>query len=396
MKILIISPVPTHPSTRGNSARILYIAGKMMEWGHEVWFLHTSFQAGDERAMAAWWGGRYIHHAYRKPWRWFRFLGIPVPDRWHHGLLKRGWLHQRIDQLYDRSLDPVLRELQGRHAFDAVLVEYVSFSRALLQFGKKTLKLIDTHDIYADRHKRLLKAGVQPEWFFLSRREERKGLMRADRVMAIQDVEEKFFRELLGGAIPVKTVGHFPPLKTHLPSGTGRTVTYLGANSTLNVRSIQAFVENVWPLVVKAAPELELHIWGGVADALTFSVPRVFARREVADVAEAYEASDIVINPMIAGTGLKIKTIEALAHGCPVVASPVAVEGLPLAGREAGVPWLVAATPQEWVASLLKLAGDSGARREMSAKALEYARAYVKAQEESMRSILEPANPCAP
>lgn len=390
MKILIISPVPTHPSTRGNSARILYIASKMMEWGHEVWFLHTSFQPGDERAMAAWWGARYIHHAYQKPWRRFRFFGIPVPDRLHHGLLKRGWLHQRIDQLYDNSLDPVLRELQGRHGFDAVLVEYVNFSRALLQFGKKTLKLIDTHDIYADRHKRLLKASIQPEWFFLSHAEERKGLMRADRVMAIQDVEQDFFREMLGGARTVKTVGYFLPVKTHLPSGNGRRVMYLGANATLNVRSIEAFVENVWPHLIKADRELELHIWGGVTDALKISVPRVVTHREVDDVSEAYAASDIVINPMIAGTGLKTKTIEALAHGCPVVGTPVAVEGLPPARSAAEVPWMVATTPEEWVASILKLAGDPVARHEMSARALDYARAYVKAQEDSMRSILEP------
>jgi len=390
MNILIVSPVPTHPSTRGNSARILYIADKMKEWGHDVWFLHTSYQEGDPAAMAAWWGDRFIHHQYKKPWRKFRFFGIPVPDRWHHSLLKRGWLHQRIDQLYDNSLDDLLQESHRKHRFDAVLVEYVNFSKALLLFGQETLKLIDTHDIYSDRHKRLIKAGLPPEWFFLSRREEKKGLLRADKIMAIQDIERDFFIALLEGKRTVKTVGFFLKVTPFPPEEQGRRVVYIGANATLNVQAISAFLNDIWPRLHQADPLLELHIWGGVTSELAkIPPPGVFMHQECRDVTEAYTGAGIAINPMIAGTGLKTKTIEALAFGLPVVASPVAVEGLPSAGGESEVPWRVARTPAEWVETILVLARDDAARQSLALNAANYARTYVATQQESMRTMLE-------
>jgi len=214
--------------------------------------------------------------------------------------------------------------------------------------------------------------------------------MRADRVIAIQEVERDFFDRLLGGARPVKTVGHFPLVSALPHAGDGRRVMFLGANATLNVQSITIFLDEVWPLLHEASPRLELHIYGGVIEAVTRLAPNVFLHKETQDLSQAYATADIVINPMAAGTGLKIKTIEALACGRALVASPVAVEGLPVVENEAGVPWLVAENPQEWVAHLLKLSADAKARQELSRRALEYASAYVQAQRNNLKSILEP------
>lgn len=392
-RALIISPIPTHPSTRGNSARILYFAERMERWGFETWFLHTSFQSGDDEAMSAWWGKRLVRHRYKKPWRKFRFMGVPVPDRWHHGLMNRGWLHQRVDQLYDESLDETLDELQSQKHFDLVLVEYVTFSRSLLKFGADTLKLIDSHDIYTGRHKRLLRAGMRPEWFFLSRSEELKGLMRADRVIAIQDQEKAFFQKLLRGRREVHTVGYCLPVATGLPLNHPKRIVYLGADATLNVRSMLAFLQNVWPGVHAKDPAAELHVWGGICKSLDVVPDAVVLHGEVADVAEAYAGADIAINPMIEGTGLKTKTIEALAHGRAVVASPVAVEGLPLFSEVSLVPWEIARNPAEWAAVLINLMSDGDRRAAMSRRAFDYARTYVRTQEAAMQRVLNCGEP---
>ena len=48
------------------------------------------------------------------------------------------------------------------------------------------------------------------------------------------------------------------------------------------------------------------------------------------DPAVFYAAVDCVLNPMVPGTGLKIKTVEALAHGRPVLGTEWAFSGLPV------------------------------------------------------------------
>ena len=49
----------------------------------------------------------------------------------------------------------------------------------------------------------------------------------------------------------------------------------------------------------------------------------------VDDLSELYRSARVVINPVLAGTGLKIKTVEALSRLRPIVTWPTGVEGLP-------------------------------------------------------------------
>jgi hypothetical protein len=41
-----------------------------------------------------------------------------------------------------------------------------------------------------------------------------------------------------------------------------------------------------------------------------------------------YDAIDIALNPMVGGTGLKIKTVEPLSYGKPVLTTPSGAQGL--------------------------------------------------------------------
>src|SRR5262249_28746919 len=67
------------------------------------------------------------------------------------------------------------------------------------------------------------------------------------------------------------------------------------------------------------------------------SVARALEGREVSgvrvvgpldDLTGLYQGATLVINPAVAGTGLKIKTLEALCHLRPVVSWPSGIEGL--------------------------------------------------------------------
>lgn len=129
-------------------------------------------------------------------------------------LAHRGWFHMGIDHWYDPGLDGAVAAWFRRHKGRAMIVEYAFLSRAFLAAPRGTLRLLDTHDILGNRHKRLLAAGLAPDWFFTSPREESRGLRRAHRVLAIQSTEAKHF-EAIVGAQRVFTVGHL--LDLHEP-----------------------------------------------------------------------------------------------------------------------------------------------------------------------------------
>nr|WP_256476411.1 glycosyltransferase family 4 protein [Siccirubricoccus soli] len=107
---------------------------------------------------------------------------------------------------------------------------------------------------------------------------------------------------------------------------------------------------------------------------------------EVADVAGFYDAVDCVLNPMTGGTGLKIKTVEALAYGRPVLGTRDAFAGLPAEhpGHSAPDAPAMVALMREYLASV---AFRHGLRRASRLLALRYA-AEVAAAHDALAARL--------
>ncbi|MBV8727879.1 MAG: glycosyltransferase family 4 protein, partial [Candidatus Eremiobacteraeota bacterium] len=69
-----------------------------------------------------------------------------------------------------------------------------------------------------------------------------------------------------------------------------------------------------------------------------------------------YDSARVAIAPILYGAGTKIKTIEALQHGVPVVATPVGAEGL---GDVDGKGVSISDNPQSFAEKLLRLLEDA-------------------------------------
>jgi succinoglycan biosynthesis protein ExoO len=91
----------------------------------------------------------------------------------------------------------------------------------------------------------------------------------------------------------------------------------------------------------------------------------------VAELAPLYRRADVVVSPLRVGSGLKIKLIEALAHGKPVVATTVTAQGVAhlLTGSVA-----LADTPQDFATQVLHLLAQPLVRAARAEAALGVAR----------------------
>ena len=124
-----------------------------------------------------------------------------------------------------------------------------------------------------------------------------------------------------------------------------------------NVDAVQWFVQEVWPIVHAAEPAMRVRIVGSQMPSKlqNLDVPGVEILGFVQDLDDLLSQSRISIAPLRYGAGVKGKINQAMAHGLPVVATSMAVEGMNLLHEE---HVLVADTPQDFARELLRLYSD--------------------------------------
>lgn len=100
-----------------------------------------------------------------------------------------------------------------------------------------------------------------------------------------------------------------------------------------NLDAVTAFLDECMPAVIDAMPTARVHIVGrGAPQELHARVARfggaVSLDGFVPDLKGLLSRSTAIVVPMRFGSGIKLKLIEALAHGVPVISTPVGAEGI--------------------------------------------------------------------
>jgi glycosyltransferase involved in cell wall biosynthesis len=158
-------------------------------------------------------------------------------------------------------------------------------------------------------------------------------LNKFDYVATFSEKDEKLLRGL-GVRSPVLVEQLYFELPRRVSPLIGSTVVFVGAMyRPENDQAATWLISDIWPGVRDAVPDSELLIVGsGPSERL-----RELAEAQkgvttvgfVQDLAAIYRAASVVVAPLVVGAGVKLKVIEALASGVPVVATSVGAEGLP-------------------------------------------------------------------
>ena len=209
----------------------------------------------------------------------------------------------------------------------------------------------------------------------LSEAEEAALLRRADILIGIQPDEARDLarlapdRRVLSIGVDFAVSRGVPAA----PSGAAAApvVLLVASGNPMNVKGLSDFLAYCWPIICREVPDAELVVAGAVGDSVHGAPGNVRVLGRVEDLGPLYTAARVVINPAVAGTGLKIKTVEALCHLRPVVCWPSGVDGL---GDEARAFCHVAADWLGFAAHIRRLLSDDGpAAIEQARARLEYA-----------------------
>ena len=151
------------------------------------------------------------------------------------------------------------------------------------------------------------------------------------------------------------------------------SVFYIGAlDWEPNQEAVLWFVRNVWTSVHQQRPDWELHIAGRNAPkdfaAELTNYPVIFDG-QVQSAQEFIERHNIMVVPLLSGSGMRIKIIEAMAHSRCVVTTPVGAEGI---DAENGRQILIGETPDELKQLILKVISDANYTQKVAGEAFEY------------------------
>ena len=352
MKVLIVSKSPTHYTTAGNRFAILAQAKIVRELGCEVHFLYIlelpirrknqSAYFTDLEATRKYWGDSF--YLFRVPLiqkAWFNLLNRirKVFFKWECGK----------DDNYPVGFSRFVERLQLSQHYDTCIVNYYYLTK-LLNHTSIPFKAVFTHDYFA--YKNLVVGEKIPH---LNADSEARAIQRAKYVFAIQEEEGHYYRLISPQSI-VYTV--FNAYEYHPKPYTGNhIILFLSGDNQFNVNGILWFVENVFPSIKDRFSDARLLIGGSICKNLDVikQSPGVELLGFIENPSDFYSLADVAINPVYQGTGLKIKTFEAISHDKVTLVHPHSARGI---FKPFVAPIILCETVDSWVCALASIWGN--------------------------------------
>lgn len=164
------------------------------------------------------------------------------------------------------------------------------------------------------------------------KKEEQTLLSKAHHLLHIAPTDLKYFQELL------PNIKHsYMPFGAETVSGTSTrtqpmSIGFIGSMEWVpNVEGLTWFISRVLPQIRSELPNVVMHIAGKSLHTVPkqlFEGKNVHILGEVASSQKFMQSVSVLIVPLFAGSGVRIKTLEALAIGTPVVTTPIGIQGI--------------------------------------------------------------------
>jgi polysaccharide biosynthesis protein PslH len=203
------------------------------------------------------------------------------------------------------------------------------------------------------------------------KRYEARIMPKMDAVIAISQTDARAFKALSG--VDAVTIPPFVEPRTHrVEAVSAPALVYVGVLAWQpNVQGLDWFCRDVWPLVLNALPDATLTIAGGGLPKDAAGAPimpehwrlkGITAVGFVEDLEQVYRNANGLVAPVIGGSGVRMKLLEAFSAGMPTVTTTDGAAGLDVTdGREI----LIADSPADFAARIVRLLGDAALREQM-------------------------------
>lgn len=306
----------------------------------------------------------------------FHQRGTPARTLRNLGRLWRG-----VPPLMDRFAGfegQIRRLLAGQHYEVAVIEHFwcAPYVNELARHAGRTV--LDLHNIESVLHARCGATDLWPlamvhrQFEKTCRRLEQEWLEKFSLLLAASEADAALVRQVSAGA-PVEVYPNTLPARALPDIARREQVVVFSANMEYhpNISAVRFFRRRVWPLLRDRWPLLRWELVGknpAAVSRYTGGDARIRVVGPVEDAIARLAGAKVAVAPLLAGSGTRVKILEAWAAGTPVVATSLGAEGLP--ARD-GEHLLIADTPEVFAAAVSRLLASAELWRKLAAAGRE-------------------------
>ena len=274
------------------------------------------------------------------------------------------------------EIDRIMRE----QSFDTIQIEsmhLIAYARRIRQLAPQSRMILDWHNIeseilarYAENDSNPLRAWYARRTSDLSREVEIELLRLCDAHTVCSGRE----REVLHQRVPearIEVAGNGVDCKffaaNPAPDQPRNDVLFMGRmDYHANIDAALYFVSKIWPLIHARRPELRLVIAGAqpAKSILALREQGITVTGTVDDVRPYYQSALTSVVPLRVGGGTRLKVLEAMAAGTPVISTALGAEGLEVTP---GKDILIADSPEAMADAVTTLQAVSPQWQEIAA-----------------------------
>jgi glycosyltransferase involved in cell wall biosynthesis len=271
----------------------------------------------------------------------------------------------QLDYFFSREGAELVDDWVRREHFD-VIVPCQLYMWPYVPEDRRSIVVFDSVNVEVRRLGALIKSGwnlsavIARLQLAPTRELEREVVRTVERVLAVSDIEADAFREFGAARVEVVANGVDASVGARAAQPVGAEVLFVGSlNYSANIDAVHRLIEKIAPrlkspnvsiTVVGADPPAEVHRLAASA-----AVP-VEVTGFVDSTASYFARARVLAVPLRFGAGTRLKILEALAAGLPVVTTTLGCEGL---GIRNGVEALVEDDPARFAAAIDKLVSDT-------------------------------------
>jgi glycosyltransferase involved in cell wall biosynthesis len=257
-----------------------------------------------------------------------------------------GWWRMAGENRISRSALTRLEALVRTFHPDTIVVEGIALFKLLGPLRLGSQLILDMHNVESDLAGQLQRNARGPSAVIAAsglRRLERKALSIVDRVWVCSSQDREKLNALARHRVPIDVVPNGIPRAEDIPSVLPAPATTANGFPVIlfvghlgyepNIDAAMRLAGTILPGIRTALPDARLIIAGRApqprVEALA-ELPGVTLVESPADLTPLLRSAHLTIVPLSSGGGTRIKLLEAMAWGVPVIATPLAAEGLDL------------------------------------------------------------------
>lgn len=296
-------------------------------------------------------------------WQWLTPLQRLVQKIYGDDLYSNVW---DLTTPTEDEREAALVAIQRRQAM-TVITNYAFWAPLFDEIRLRGVKrVVLMHDLLSARVERFRAAGTPLDCPDIDETTEMSWLNRADTVLAVQLREAEEISRKVRSKVLVQPMV-FEPKRMEGKPQAGQCL-FVGANIQPNRTGVTWLLNEVWPKVRAARPDAVLGLAGTICKFFPQAIEGVEKLGLVDSLAAEYARAEICIAPLLIGSGLKIKLVEALSYGKATVSTSIGIQGLE--DWASGVVE-VADDAEGFAAGMVKLLSDQVLRQEREAAALK-------------------------